>query len=189
MSVFKRRRTNRAGKKTADNTWTVEFPGHQSITRRLSAFTDRSASVELESQLKKLVALRMAGAGPDAELSRFLESCHGGVRDKLGEWGIIAGERAAAGKPLTMHIADWQVAMEAKGNCSRHIRNFASNLKRLSTKCRWRHLTDISPDDANDWLAEQRRAGMAAATINAFLRSARRFAIGLSRQSGSRKAR
>lgn len=175
MSVFKRRRTNRAGKKTVDGTWTVEFPDHQSFTRRLSAFTDRSASVELERQLKKLVALRMAGAGPDAELSRFLESCPGDVRDKLGEWGVITGQRAAAGKALTAHVADWKLELEARDNSLRHVRNFTAKICTIAEECAWRYLTDITLPDAQGWLAAKKRGGMSAATCNAYIRAAKGF--------------
>ena len=175
MSVFKRRRTNRAGKKTADNTWTVEFCDHQGVTRRVAAFTDRAASVELERQLRRLVSLRMGGLGVDVEASRFLESCPEATKTKLGEWGVISIQRAAAGKGMAEHITDWRRVMEAKGNSPRHIRNFSSNLKKLAASCKWSHLTDIASDNASDWVVEQRQAGVSAATINAFLRAGKAF--------------
>ncbi len=121
MSVFRRTRTNRKGKLTSDSTHTIEFRDHAEILRRVSGFTDRSASVELERRLKKLVALRMAGMSPDAELTKFLESCPAEVLARLGEWGIIEAARVAVGQSLTEHIADWRLALEAKGNCADHI--------------------------------------------------------------------
>ena len=175
MSVFKRRRAGKNGKSKADATWTVEFADHDGVTRRLPAFTDRTASVELERHLKRLVALRMAGAGPDAELSRFLEACPTAVRDKLGEWNIITSERAAAGKTLPTHIENWRLAMEAKGNSIRHIRNFLANLNHVAGDSGWKHLTDISAADMNRWIADRKAVGRSAATINHHIRAGKAF--------------
>ncbi len=175
MSVFRRKRTNKKGKVATGGMHTIEFRDHCDIVRRVSGFTDRSASVELERQLKRLVALRMAGAAPDAELSRFLESCPVELSEKLAEWGIIDAARAAAGKALVEHVADWKLAMEAKGNCADHVKQFVSNVRRVADDCRWRHLTNISASDLNRWLTERRTAGRAAATINHHLRAAKAF--------------
>ena len=175
MSVFRRTRTNSKGQITQDKTHTIEFRDHADIVRRVTAFTDRTASVELERQLRRLVSLRMSGLGVDVEAAKFLETCPDGAKARLGEWGIISTQRAAAGKDMTNHIADWRVSMEAKGNTPRHIRNFASNMKRLAAACKWSNLTDISSDDAKGWLAGQRQTGTSASTVNAVLRAGKAF--------------
>ena len=171
MSVFKRRRAGKSGKTKPDATWTVEFTDHDGVVRRVAAFTDRSASAELERQLKKLVALRMAGAGPDAELSRFLESCPGKISNMLGKWNIITGERAAAGKTLAAHIKDWRLELEARDNTAKHITETVAKATKVCGKCGWRTLSDISSTSLNQWLVEQRAAGRAVATINHHLRA------------------
>ncbi len=175
MSIFHRRRTGKNGKSQPDAAWTVEFADHDGIVRRVSAFTDKSASLELERQLKKLVSLRMAGATPDVELSRFLESCPDRILGKLGEWNIITGERAAAGKTLVAHIEDWRLALEAKGNSVRHVRNFLANLNHLAVDCGWKHVTDIAAADLVQWIAARKVAGRSAATINHHIRASKGF--------------
>ncbi len=175
MAVFKRKYTAKNGKAKAIQKYSVDFRDHDGVVRRVAAFTDRSASVELERQLKKLVALRMAGAGPDAGLSRFLESCPGEIRENLGKWGIIDGERAAAGKALSAHIEDWRLAMEAKGNCADHIKQFVSNVRRLAASCVWRKLTDVSATSVSRWVAAKKEGTMSAGTINHHLRASKSF--------------
>jgi hypothetical protein len=128
MSVFRRKRTDSNGTITPDSTYSVEFRDHADIVHRVAGFTDRTASVELERQLQRLVSLRMSGLGVDVEAAKFLETCPEGIKARLGEWGIISTQRAAAGKGMTNHIADWRVSMEAKGNTPRHIRTFAANM-------------------------------------------------------------
>ena len=175
MGIFRRRYTNKAGKNVELQKWSLDFRDHSGIVRRVAAFTDRGASVELERQLKKLVSLRMAGAGPDAELSRFLECCPEDLRDHLADWGIIAGERAAAGKAIAKHVADWRQSMEAKGNSNDHIKGFVANLNRVITDCKWRSLSDMSASNLNGWLNMQKSTKRAAATINHHLRAAKAF--------------
>lgn len=175
MSVFRRKRAGKNGKARPDATWTIEFADHEGITRRLSAFTDRAASGELERHIKRLVSLRMAGTGPDAELSRFLEACPIATRERLAEWGIITGQRAAAGKSLVYHVADWKIAMEAKGNCADHIKQFVNNVHRLANDCAWRNLTDISATNVSQWVSARRGGEMAAGTINHYLRAVKSF--------------
>ena len=149
MAVFKRKYTSRDGKAATTQKYSLDFRDHEGVMRRVAAFTDKSASLELERHLKRLVSLRMAGIEPDAELSRFLETCPAGIRENLGKWGVIAGERAAAGKSLAAHGEDWRLAMDAKGNSKRHISNFMANLKRLTVACDWRRLSDISASGVN----------------------------------------
>ena len=175
MAVFRRRYTAKSGKAKVIQKYSVDFRDHDGIMRRVAAFTDRSASIELERQLKKLVALRMTGCGPDAELSRFLESCPGEIRDKLGEWNVITGARAAAGKGIGLHIADWRLELAARDNTNRHVKTFTSKITTIAHDCGWRLLTDIALADAQSWLAEQRREGMSAATCNAYIRAAKGF--------------
>ncbi len=86
----------------------------------------------------------MAGAAPDVELSRFLESCPEKIRDKLGKWNIITGERAAAGKTLAAHIKDWRLELEARGNTAKHVVETVTKATVVCNKCGWRMLSDIS---------------------------------------------
>ncbi len=175
MSVFKRRRAGKNGKIKADATWTVEFTDHACVVRRVAAFTDKSASIELERQLKKLVALRMAGAEPDSELSRFLEACPDSVGDKLACWGIINGQRAAAGRGIDTHITDWRQELVARDNTPRHVKAFTSKITTIVRDCGWRLLTDIALADAQGWLSNRRQGGMSAATCNVYIRAAKGF--------------
>jgi hypothetical protein len=106
---------------TFDKVWTIRFADHNRIRREVSGFTDKTASEELERGLNRLVSLRIAGAGPDAELTRQMESWPISLMDRLAAFGLIDRARAAAGRGLEEHIAGWQTAMRAKGNGDRQI--------------------------------------------------------------------
>ncbi len=173
MSIFKKRRPNTDGQIETYGGWVIEFNDHTGHARRITGFKDKAATVGLERQLLRLVALRISGIGPDAELSRFLDTCSAGIRDKLAEWGVIEGQRAAAGKPLTAHVADWKAALDAKNTTKYHARNFASKAKKLFDGCGWRHFSDINLKGAQAWLAKVREGGTSLATCNVYIRAAK----------------
>ena len=88
---------------------------------------------------------------------------------RLAAWGIIAGTRAAAGKAVAAHIADWRIAMAAKGNSAKHVKEQASKVKRLAKECKWRHPSDITASSFDKWRTRQKEAGVALQTINSYL--------------------
>lgn len=175
MSVFRRKRTTRKGKTSADKTYTVEFRDHGDIVRRLPGFTDRAASAELERQLKRLVSLRMAGAGPDAELSRFLEAASGTIRERLGEWGVITGQRAKGGKPLSALVDSWGTHLRAREFGESHCRESVSCVLRALRETRTSHWSELAADKIESWLAGLRKSGASVRTSNAYLAKLKAF--------------
>ena len=79
MAVFKP--TVKAGEKAGK--YIVQFADAGGTVRRVPGFSSQAASRELERSLLKLTALRMAGAGPDAELTRQMESWPAALRERL----------------------------------------------------------------------------------------------------------
>jgi|GEM_PF-449579 len=175
MSIIKRRYKNKFGKTKAIQKLQVEFRDHNGIVRRITAFSDKAASLELERGIKRLVALRMTGSGPDVDLSRFLESCSVEIRNKLAEWDIIDQQRAAVGKSLAEHTVDWRMALEAKGNGSDYIATTTARISRLAQDCGWRSLSDITATDFDRWRVEVVRDGLSIQSVNHYLTVAKGF--------------
>lgn len=102
MATFKRKRGG-----DVDGGWTVQFTYHNGVKRRLPGFKTKAASEELDRAVHRLVSARQVNGALSAEDNRFLESAPARVVERLAAWGIIQGERAAAGKPLGEHIGNW----------------------------------------------------------------------------------
>ena len=175
MSVFKRRYKNRRGEVDEYLAYTVQFTDQSGITRRLRAFRDKAASEELERNVTRLVSLRSAGGMPDVQLNRFIEDCRPDIRDRLASWSVIDSQRAAGGKPLAVHVADWQVALAAKGNTPFYVRESAAKIERLARACGWRHLSDITADAFDHWRVDARESGLSIQSLNHYLTAARTF--------------
>ena len=88
--------------------WYVELRDHLSITRRFSAFSDKTQSKALGWQIERLVSCRIAGERPTPELSRWLEAIPNRLKDRFVKIGLLEAERAAAGKPLKNHLKDFE---------------------------------------------------------------------------------
>lgn len=173
MSIFKRKRRNRQGELIEDKSYTVEFVDHNNITRRLPAYRFKAAAEELKRNLEILVSLRASGAGFDLQLNRFIENLSPSIRDKLASWRIIDSERAAGGKPLTDHLADWQAAMQAEELSIEHIKKSIARINRLKTDCHWHYLSDITADSFDNWRVGVRKGELSLQTANHYLTTAK----------------
>ncbi len=176
MAVFKRRRTGEKGKKIASGKWTVQITDAAGIVRRLPGFTDKSATLELERGILRLVSARASGMAPDSEMVRFIEGLPGAVRDKLTEWDILDARRSAAGKPLADLIASWMQHMKARQLSDQYRNESVARVRRIFSDCRFLRITDVDPTKVENWLADRRRAdNMSASTANSHLASAKAF--------------
>ncbi|MDR1611517.1 MAG: site-specific integrase [Planctomycetota bacterium] len=137
----------------------------------MTALPNREASETIERQILKLVSLRMAGLGPDADLTRFLEMCPPAIRDKLAEWKIIAKERAAAGRSIQSHIDEWLEYLRSKGNTPKYCKESKSKVGRIVAQYGWNGITDMSSTDMHNFINARRAAGASAATINNHIRA------------------
>ena len=164
------------GKRKLTGKWNVQFTDASGIVRRLPGFTDKSATVELERGILRLVSARASGMAPDSEMLRFIEGLPEAIRDRLTEWGILDARRSAAGKPLANLIAAWAQHMETREFSRQHRSESAARVRRIFSDCRFLRVTDVDASKVENWLADRRRDdNMSARTSNSHLASAKAF--------------
>jgi len=178
MRVFKPTYRDRSGQKRELRKWWIELTDHLETIRRFPAFSDKALSEALGRQIERLVACRIAGQQPGPELSRWLEAVPNKLRMRLGSIGLLDRTRAAAGKPLLEHLADFEQSLLAKGSTARYARQTAGTVKRLFDLCRFSAWTDISASRLQTALADLRQGdkGLGAQTSNFYLKAAKQFA-------------
>lgn len=187
MACFKRKRTNGNGRSVADKTYAIEVRDHSDVLRGFSAFTDRTASQELERNLKRLVALRMSGIEPDADLARFLDVCPVAIREHLAGWGIIDFHHSTNGRLLNVMVDAWAMHLQAKECSGSHLRQAVSRVKRIFKECRLSYWTDVQADKVEIWLSDQRRNyNMGNRTSNSHLASAKAFCTWMQKSGHAR---
>ncbi len=180
MRVFKATYKDRKGRRRQSAKWYVEFKDHLDTVRRFPAYTDRKASEEFGRKLERLVSCRVAKLPPDAELTRWIEGLDDKARDRLTRIGLLETHRAAASKPLTKHLNDFEAALLAKGNTAKHVGLVASRARSVIGGCGFRLYSDISPGRVQAHLATLRedtenRPGISAQTFNFYLQALKQF--------------
>ena len=103
MRVFKPTATS-GGSRRVSPRWHVEFRDHNETRRRVTAFPDKAASVELGRKLEKLIACRVVGERPGAELGRFIDGLSPSIREKLAAWGVLDSRTLSTGRPQRSYV-------------------------------------------------------------------------------------
>ena len=107
MRLYKSTYRDRKGKTNKTSKWYVEFTDHNNDTKRVPAFTSRSASEEFAKNLKKLVAYHQATGGQiDPDLQEWLNQIPASSRKYFLSIGLLNAERVAVSQPLALHVAD-----------------------------------------------------------------------------------
>src|SRR5436309_462137 len=132
-------KTDAQGKKTKlmSEKWYAVFVDYGDTLRRLPLFDDRKASDEMSRKIDRLNSIRASGETIPPDLSRYIETMPPRIRTKLAEWGILSAARAAAGKPLADHLAEWKVALLAKGNTLKDVEQVTARARRVIDGCRF----------------------------------------------------
>ena len=179
--LFKTSYNDRRGRKREASRWYVEFGDHLETTRRLPAFTSKSASDEMGKNLVRLVEYHWATGGQtDPALQSWLTTLEPRTRRKLVSVGLIPGERVAACKPLTEHLDDWAQALRSRDNTEAHVLLAAGRVRRIVNGCKFQFPADIAAGRVQSFLHELRQAkddkpGISAQTFNFYLTAVKSF--------------
>ena len=177
MRIFKPAYKDRQGKQRQAAKWYVEFRDHNQTTRRVPAFSSKSASQEMGRNLVKLVGYYEATGGQtDPALTRWLCDLPQKVRDKLISIGLVDPQRVAVSKPLLDHLEDFRVSLEAKGCSVRHVELVTGRARRVIEGCGFRYCADINASRVMSYLHDLRtdtkqKRGISAQTFNFYLQA------------------
>ncbi len=161
------------------------FSDWSATLRRLPLYADRKASNELARKIDQMNSARASGDTMPPELVRYVETMPPAMRDKLAKWGILSMARAAAGKALADHVADWKGALLAKGNTARHAELVTSRATKAFDACGFKFWSDLSASKLQSHLADRRQdrqkpdksveRGLSAQTFNFYLQAVKQF--------------
>ena len=183
MRVFRRRWSDEKGRKRTSGKWSIGFKDHQGVERRLPAFTDRTATETLARRLKRLVALRAVGEGPDVELMQWLDGLPRPILDRLAEWGLVEPHRAGGARFIDEHVEEWEEALLARGNTEKYARQAMRRVKRLAAGCGFQLPRDTNGGRVESWLKEQVENGtFGVATRNHYLTAFKTFCRWMERE-------
>jgi integrase len=176
MRVYRTYYKDKDGEKKQVKKWYIETRDHLNIIRRFPALTDKRQSEALGRQIDKLANSKVAGEQPDAELTRWLECIPEKLRSKLAKIGLLDSKRAAAGKPLSMHLNDFRQSLIAKNLTKQHIGQLTRHVEIVFEGCKFLSWSDISASRVEWFIAELRQKhGLGAQTANYHLKHTKQF--------------
>jgi len=190
MRTFRATYNDRSGKKRTARKWSVEFTDHRATTRRVTLFSDKSASGAAGHRIERLVSYRAASEMPTPEESRWLETLPKRILEYLIRIGLVDQKRAAAANTLGKHVDDFERSLIAKGNSKAHAKQVASRARTTFRECGFVFWSDLSADEIQEYLAEKRKPknetnddgneitilGMSPQTSNFYLQAVKQFA-------------
>ena len=172
-------------RKLSDKFYAV-FMDYSDVLRRLPLFEDRKSSDEIARRIDKMNSLRAAGDTLPPEMARYVETMPPIIRNRLADWGILSMTRAAAGKALVDHLADFKASLLAKGGTQRHADLVVSRAEKTFGDCGFKFWSEISASKILAHLADLRKdridadgariRGISAQTFNFYLQAVKQFA-------------
>ena len=175
VRVFRKYRKGPRGARVPYALWYVEFRDHLETVRRLPAFTDQTASVELARKLSRLAALRAAGEGPDRELGRFLEGLRAKMRETLARWGLIDGRTFAGSLPLAQLLTRFEESLRAAGRTEKHVQHVKGRADRAFSACGFGAWSELDAHRLAKHLHGERERGLSARSSNHVLAACKEF--------------
>ena len=171
MYLIRRRYKRRTGDRRTVSRWYVCVKDTDGAWHRIPAFADKRTSGELGRKIELLVACRAAGERPTGELAKWVETLSQDMARRLVSLGMLEGTQAAAGKPLTEHLADYEAAMLAKSGSERHVKQEKAKIQRILDGCGFTFWSDISASRFESYLADRRNGGkgIGPRTSNSYL--------------------
>ena len=147
---------------------------------RLSAYTDKRASLKLFENIKQLDACIAAGERPDRELQLWLETLNQEVLEKLSSYNLLSQLTVEKSKPTLKHIEDfleYQDQQSVKGVVTeKQNRMLKSYLLRLAKECKLKFNSDITSRVIDSWVTGKYRANeLSAKSCNHYLQAMKQF--------------
>jgi len=176
MRVYREQYT-RDGKRRRTRKWYVDFVDHYGRRHRLPGFDEKRSTEALARNLEGLVACRVAGQSPTADLQRWIEVLPERIRTKLVSWDLLDPRRTEGAKPLRVHLEDWERSLKAKGNTESYVQMKVSRARKVVEGCGFKYWSDISASKTEAFLARlQSDAGaVSAQTRNFYLQAIQQF--------------
>lgn len=155
----------------------IKFRDHRQTERRLPACREKRPSEAFARTIEALVACRIAGIQPDPELTRRLEEMPPDMWDGLAKFGILGTTRVAAGKPLAVHLENWEQSLLAKGSTAEYVGMLVSRVTSIVEGCDFRSFSDIAADKVETFLKGLRGEPkkLSAQTSNFYLQGIKQF--------------
>ncbi len=181
LRIFKHTYRDDNGDVRESGNFHVAFTDKDGKELTLAAFADKAVTEAFAGKLQRLLACHVSGEAPDRALIVWLEGVPERIRARLAVLGLLDPRRAAAGKPLTEHLAEFGAALGAQGRTAMYVNTTTARVKAILDGCHFKKWSDIAPGKVETFLAEERKpkgendSGMSIRTCNGYVGAFKQF--------------
>ena len=177
MRLFKPTYKSKDGQRRTVRKWWVEMRDHLGIIRRFAGTREKAQTRILGQKIETLIGVRVAGEQPGPELSRWLQHIPPKLTEHFVSIGLLDAERAAGGKQIQEHLADFRRSLLAKGNTTKQADEVWRRATAVMDGCKFRTWSDIRADRVEQFLADLRsgKKQLSAQTSNHYLAAIKAF--------------
>ncbi len=136
---------------------------------------DKVAADVLARRIERLERLRVSGEPLDADMSTWMAGLPNHLRDKLVVADLLHGHKAAAGKSINEHLADFAVSLRAKGDTEKRIRDVTGRAERIFRMAGIKSLSGIDPTEVDKVLPRLSDEGLSSRTLAGYVQSVKQF--------------
>jgi integrase len=163
VRVYKPTYRDRRGKTREASRWAIEFRDRADRVRRIAAFEDKAASVELGRKVQRLVSIGSAGHVTDPALSVWITHLPPGLRATLAKVGVLDISTLEASRPISAVLEDFLAEVRA-GDCSEDwVRHLSARIKGVIEACGIEALPDFDGGEIAKHLHGLRQSGKISA--------------------------
>ncbi|MEQ1895515.1 MAG: hypothetical protein ABL998_23495, partial [Planctomycetota bacterium] len=152
MRVFRVQYPARDGRRQRQSSkWYVEVRVH-GVPYKVSAFTDRAASLELGKKLQRLADLAGSREQPPADLTSWAAGLEPKLQERLVTLGIVPASRVAGGRELRERLDEYAAVLGARNRAGQYVQNVRSHVERVLAALGWRVFADMDGAALERWL-------------------------------------
>jgi len=173
--VFKASYKSRNGKTKKSRKWYVEFRDHIGLTRRMPAFEDKGASLDLGRMLEKLATCRSSRQPVPADIAAWFRTMPAEMRNRIIRFDLIEKGTAFVSRPLKEYLGEFETHLAAAGNSASHIKETLAIVRKVLKHAKAKHADEITRTAFERYQQKRKSEGVGARTRNGDVKAAKRF--------------
>ncbi len=142
LRIFRTTYTDANGDSHAASKWYVEFRFGMK-PRRVPAFTDKTQSIDLARNIRRLVNVRESGRRLNDEHQEFIETMPATLRQRLVEIQLLEPLAAMVAHQLGAHVDAWEKYLLSRGNTPDYARLRAYRVREVFAGCEFAEWSDL----------------------------------------------
>jgi len=122
----------------------IDLYDHRKRRHKIAGFSAKRPTEKLAENIQGLVSCRVSGQGLTPELQTWIDHLPDSLVRNFVRWGLLDGQRAHSGKPLSKHLEDWRENILARGRTEKYADSRYGRVSSIFAASGFHYFRDIS---------------------------------------------